>query len=98
MSRLRIAVLAASLAETAFFVFIILFTSRHTNPKGDGMEWIGVFLVGMVFLPFTLPALLLGALGWGTRIAAVLAGIAAAADLYLWWTGLVDEIGRVGNH
>ena len=55
-------VLFATAVEIAFLVFLTRFIWNHANPLGDGMEMV---LVGMaimfIFLPFTLPALVLAA-------------------------------------
>ncbi|MGE5261652.1 MAG: hypothetical protein ACM3MH_12345 [Actinomycetota bacterium] len=89
---LRTSVLFATTVEIAFLVFLTRFIWIHANPMGDGMEMV---LVGMaimfIFLPFTLPALVLGKESRYLVIAAFLAGIAAFLYFALWLETL-DEL------
>jgi hypothetical protein len=90
--RLRTSVLFATAVEIAFLVFLSVFIMNHADPMGDGMEMV---LVGMavmfIFLPFTLPALVLAKEGRYLVIAAFLAGIAAFLYFALWLEAL-DEL------
>ena len=85
-SRLRIAVLAVAVAETFLWAGVWLYTARTANPLGDGMEWILPMLATMVFVPLTLPALILGLLGHWLAFAALLEAAVVAAYLYAWTT------------
>jgi hypothetical protein len=85
-SRLRIAVLVGAAAETLIWLGIWIYTARKANPTGDGMEWIAVWLATVVFVPFTLPALILGLIGRWLVFAAVLVAGVAIAYLYAWAT------------
>lgn len=91
--RLRTSVLFACAMEIAFLVFLTVFIFKHANPQGDGMEMVAVgFAVMFIFLPFTLPALILGRSGRWLVLAAGLAALAAVAYFALWLE-TVDEMG-----
>jgi hypothetical protein len=80
--KLRLSVLLAVAAEIAFLVFLTVFLWNHADPKGDGMEMVGVGAAfTLIFLPFTLPALILAKERRHLVVAAVLAGFAAVLDL-----------------
>ena len=85
-SRLRIVVVVGAIAETLVWAGIWAYTARKASPTGDGMEWIAVMLATMVFVPFTLPALILGLIGRWLKLAAVLVAGVAIAYLYAWAT------------
>lgn len=55
--------------QCLFLVFLTVFLFNHADPKGDGMEMVGVGGAFMLFfLPFSLPAFILakeGRLVWG---------------------------------
>jgi hypothetical protein len=90
--RLRAGVLFAAAAEIAFLVFLTAFIMNHADPKGDGMEMVVVGAAVMfIFLPFTLPALVLAKESRYLVIAAVLAGIAAILYFALWLE-VLDEM------
>ena len=86
-SRLRIAVLAGGIVETLLWFGVWIYTARTANPTGDGLEWILPMLATMVFVPLTLPALILGLIGRWLIFAAILEAAVAAAYLYAWLTG-----------
>ncbi len=51
----------AAAAQALAFINLIVFIARHSNPLGDGMEWVAV-VPGLVVLGVgTLPALVLSA-------------------------------------
>jgi hypothetical protein len=76
--RLRASVLFAVAVEFAFVVFLTVFLSKHADPEGDGMEMVGASAAFvLIFLPFSLPALLLATNGRFLMLAAILAGVAA---------------------
>jgi len=92
-SRLRLSVLLTCWAEIAFIVFFTVFLFRHANPRGDGMEMVAVgFAFMLIFLPFTLPALILARNGRWLVLAAVLAGLGAFAYFSVWLE-VVSELG-----
>ena len=95
--RLRMIVLSMVYAEIAFLVFLGVFLWRQANPKGDGMEMVGLGAAFMlIYLPFTLPAWLLANRGQFLIAAAVLAVIAAI--LYgLLWLELLIELGLMAR-
>ncbi len=89
---LRLSVLFAAWVEIGFLVFLTVFLWRHANPMGDGMEMVGASAAFMfIFLPFTLPALLLARQGRFLVLAAALAAIGAVASFALWLE-LLDEM------
>ena len=52
--------------EAAFIVFLAVFLFKQADPLGDGMEMVFVgFAFMLIFLPFTLPALILARNGGG---------------------------------
>jgi hypothetical protein len=90
--RLRASVLLAVAVEITFLVFLTMFLWRHADPKGDGMEMVGVGAAIMfVFLPFTLPALVLAKESRYLLLAAFLAGLAAFLYFALWLE-MLDEL------
>ncbi len=89
---LRLSVLFAAWVEIGFLVFLTVFLWRHADPMGDGMEMVGASAAFMfIFLPFTLPALLLARNGRLLVLAAALAAIGAVASFALWLE-LLDEM------
>lgn len=89
---LRTSVLFAIGAEVGFIVFLTGFLFWHADPRGDGMEMVGVGAAFMlIFLPFTLPALILARKGRWLVLAAVLAAAGAVAYFTLWLE-LLDEL------
>jgi hypothetical protein len=91
--RLRLSVLLAVAAEIAFLVFLTVFLWKHANPKGDGMEMVGVGAAFMfIFLPFTLPALILAKERRHLVVAAFLSGLAAFL-YFAFWFEMLAELG-----
>ena len=80
--RLRASVLFAVAVEFAFIVFLTVFLSKHADPKGDGMEMVGASAAFvLIFLPFSLPALLLAKNGRFLMLAAILAGVSPPSSI-----------------
>ncbi len=78
--------------EAAFIVFLTVFLFQHADPRGDGMEMVGVgFAFMLIFLPFTLPAFMLARTGRYLVLAAGLAGLAAVA-YFAFWLEMVSEL------
>lgn len=91
--RLRFSVLLACGMEAAFIVFLTVFLFQHADPRGDGMEMVGVgFAFMLIFLPFTLPAFALARNGRWLVLAAFLAALGAFAYFGLWLE-MVSELG-----
>ena len=91
--RLRFSVLLACGMEAAFIVFLTVFLFQHADPRGDGMEMVGVgFAFMLIFLPFTLPAFVLARNGRWLGLAAFLAALGAFAYFGLWLE-MVSELG-----
>jgi len=90
--RLRTSVLLAVAVQSLFLVFLTVFLFNHANPKGDGMEMVGVGAAFMfIFLPLSLPAFMLAKESRYLVVAAVLAGLAAFAYFALWLE-MLDEL------
>jgi hypothetical protein len=88
--RLRLNVILAATAEIAFLMFLTAFLWNHANPMGGGMEMVAVGAAFMfVFLPFTLPALML-AKERRHLAAAFLAGVAAFLYFAFWFETLAE--------
>ena len=91
--KLRASILLTVGAEFAFIVFLTVFLFRHADPMGDGMEMVGASAAFMlVFLPFSLPALILAKERRHLMVAAFLAGLAAVLHFALWLEAL-SELG-----
>lgn len=75
---LRIAVLAAALIGTAFYIGSIVSWWRIPNGRRDGFELIGVALSTAYFVALVLPTLAMGLFGRWLPFGALL-GIAAVA-------------------
>ena len=90
--RLRASIWLTVAAEFAFIVVLTVFLFRHADPMGDGMEMVGVGMAFMlIFLPFSLPALILAKESRYLVFAALLAGIAAFLYFALWLE-MLDEL------
>lgn len=91
--RLRLSVLFACGMEAAFIIFLTVFLFQHADPRGDGMEMVGVgFAFMLIFLPFTLPAFILARSGRWLVLAAGLAALGAFAYFGLWLE-VLSELG-----
>lgn len=91
--RLRLSVLLACAMEAAFIVFLTVFLFQHADPRGDGMEMVGVgFAFMLIFLPFTMPAFILARHGRWLVLAAGLAALAVIA-YFAFWLETVSELG-----
>jgi hypothetical protein len=91
--RLRLAILLVVAVQSLFVVFLGVFLFNHANPKGDGMEMVGVGAAFMlIFLPLTLPAFMLAKESRHLVLAASLAGLAAFGYFAIWFE-LLDELG-----
>jgi hypothetical protein len=90
--RLRLSVLLACAMEAAFIVFLTVFLFQHADPRGDGMEMVGVgFAFMLIFLPFTMPSFILARHGRWLVLAAGLAALAAIA-YFAFWLETVSEL------
>jgi hypothetical protein len=80
-STLRIIVLALAGAQVLHWLFFWYYIGQHSNPMGDGMEWIAIVPATLLFLAFAVPALILGLIGRLLWVAAALAGIGVVLNL-----------------
>jgi hypothetical protein len=53
---LRRLLYAAVAVQAALWIYLFVYIAQHANPKGDGMEWVGVMPGTMVFALGALPA------------------------------------------
>jgi hypothetical protein len=91
--RLRRSVIFACGMEAAFVIFLAVFLLQHADPRGDGMEMVGVgFAFMIIFLPLTLPAFIFARNGRWLVLSAGLAAFAAVAYFALWLE-VVSELG-----
>jgi hypothetical protein len=90
---LRTGTLLVVAAHALFLIFLTVFLFNHADPKGDGMEMVGVGAAFMlIFLPFSLPAFLLAKEGRHLVGAALLAAVATILYVGIWFQ-LLDELG-----
>ena len=84
---LRIAVMAAGLAGTAFWLGCLVHWWLIPDERRDGLELIGVFLATAYFAALVVPTLVLGAMGRWPVVAAMFAFlvVALASDTLLPW-------------
>jgi hypothetical protein len=91
--RLRLSVLFVCAIEAAFIVFLTVFLFQHADPRGDGMEMVGIdFAFVLIFLPPTLPAFIFARHGRWLLLSAGLAALAAVA-YFAFWLETVSELG-----
>jgi hypothetical protein len=91
--RLRLSVLRACAIEAAFIVFLTVFLFQHADPRGGGMEMVGIgFAFMLIFLPLTLPAFIFARHGRWLLLSAGLAALAAVA-YFAFWLETVSELG-----
>jgi hypothetical protein len=91
---LRIFVLVAAGAQTAFWFYTFRFIDVNANPMGDGLEWTAVFPFGLVFFGLVVPALLLGAIGRLLRFGALLASAGLALNVLVF----LQIVGEMTSH
>ncbi len=91
---LRVLVLAAAAAQTAFWIYTWFYIIGHANPKGDGMELVALGPLTLIFLIFVLPPLLFGAGGRALPVSAGLLVLGAAANAALW----IEILAELGGH
>ena len=84
---LRIAVIAAGLLGTAFWIGVLIHWWMIPANARDGLELIGVFLATAYFASLVVPTIVLGALGRWLGLAAILAAfvVALASDTLIPW-------------
>jgi hypothetical protein len=82
---LRLGMLAAGVAGTAFWLGALIEWWRIPDAKRDGLELIGPLLASAYFIILVLPTLVLGAIGRWLVLAAVLgAAVVILASDTLW--------------
>jgi hypothetical protein len=87
-TKLRIAVVAGGLIETAIWLGVAIYTEFNHNPLGDGMEFVAVYFSTLIFLFLTLPGLVLGSIGRWLPLGALLIGGVAVLYAYVLATSL----------
>lgn len=84
-SVLRLALLLLTTGQMLFIVLLTVFIIRHTNPQGDGVEFVAVSAaIILLEIPFTIPAFILAVRGKALAIAGCLAGFATFAYVIFW--------------
>lgn len=92
----RTLVLAIAAANAVFWLWTFRFIAAHSNPKGDGFEWVAVMPFGVIFaVGALLPALrvIRGARAYGRgfnlgiALALVIGGTMLNAMMYLTLLG-----------
>jgi hypothetical protein len=82
-TRLRAAVVAGAAVETALWLGVVVYTKVHSNPAGDGLDFIAVYFSTLVFLFVTVPGLFLGLIGRWLPVGAILIGGVALLYAYV---------------
>src|SRR5262245_27028105 len=90
--RLRLGALALAVLLTLLWIYSFYCIAARANPKGDGMEFLAVVPLTILFLGFTLPALVLSAIGRasGAALGLAIAGLITNAWI---WSQIVAELG-----
>jgi hypothetical protein len=57
----RIGVLTIGGLQVAFWLYLFFYIAQHSNPKGDGMEWVAMAPATGILVMFVWPALQFGA-------------------------------------
>jgi hypothetical protein len=86
--RLRIAIVMGGIVETALWLGVVIHTKAHSNPAGDGLEFIAVYFSTLAFLIGTLPGLLIGVIGRWLPLGAIVIGAVALLYFYVGITSL----------
>lgn len=81
----RLVALSLALAGTAFWLYTFYWLAQLPAGDGSGMQWVAAVPLGLIFLLFTLPALILAFKGQSLTVSLVLGavGLAAFAALFL---------------
>ena len=77
---LRVAVVAAGVAGTLFWIGSVVWWWRISDNRRDGFEFIGVMLATSFFIVAALPTLVLGLIGRWLVFAAILGALVVALD------------------
>jgi hypothetical protein len=70
---LRAIVLILAGLQVLFWLYFFVYIGQHSNPMGDGMEWVAVMPATVILAVFAAPAL---TFGWNDRM--LLAGLLLA--------------------
>jgi hypothetical protein len=88
--RLRAAALTAAVAGTLFWLYTFYGIAQVPAGDGSGFQWIAVMPLGLVFVVFTVPALVC-ALNNQFLWAALVLGCAGLVAFALLWNELLGE-------
>ncbi|MEP7031323.1 MAG: hypothetical protein ABI830_10360 [Pseudolabrys sp.] len=87
-ARLRLAVLVLAGAQTLFWLFTFYYINAHANPRGDGMEWLAIVPMTIIFSALVVPALILGGAGGRFALAAKIGAgfvvVGLGANIVVW--------------
>jgi hypothetical protein len=82
------ATIAVIVAESLLWLYSFRYIGAHSNPLGDGMEWLAAVPLTAVFVALVVPAAISALLGWwfvwAAKLAAGLAALAVVVDVVLW--------------
>ena len=91
------ATIAVIVAESLLWLYSFRYIRAHSNPLGDGMEWLAAVPLTVVLVALVVPAAISALLGWwfawAAKLAAGLAVLAAVVDVVLW----IEIIGELGG-
>lgn len=90
---LRVFVLAAGCTLTLFWIYTFYAIAEQANPKGDGMEWVAVAPMTLIFLLLTLPVLIIGLFGRALIFGALVALASAFVNVWIWREILAEFAG-----
>ena len=92
-----VATVAVVVGEVLLWLYSFRYISAHSNPLGDGMEWLAALPLTVVLVVLVVPAAISALLGWwlawAAKLAAGLAVLAAVVDVALW----IEIIGELGG-
>jgi len=89
-----VATVAVVVGEVLLWLYSFRYISAHSNPLGDGMEWLAALpLTVVLVVPAAISALLGWWLAWAAKLAAGLAALAAVIDVVLW----IEIVGELGG-
>jgi hypothetical protein len=81
---LRYFILAATSAQTAYWLYTFRLIAVNANPMGDGMEFVAIVPFGLVFLALVAPSLILGLTGRMLPLGAALGVIGLVLNVLLF--------------
>ena len=94
ISALRVAVFIVAGVQALLPLGLIVFIARHADPRGDGMEWVGVFPALILAALFAIPPLI-----WSVHnrrlTLGLLVAIAGALVNLIFYMEVASELGHL---